>query len=187
MRRGVARRASGWALLLALAACDRGCRTSQELRPLAKSLRDLQGVDCPDGLARCEAGSVSVSRLATLPSTCASSPQGCVCPWDAVGECSNGCVDEGVVLAVERSLATVQLCVASSDAGLPAVPWAGSVLPPTTCDDEDSYRCTGGSVVDCRSATPVGSCVRGCYRDGASLPNEATVTRERAFALLCSR
>ena len=64
------RRLCGWALLMTLAACDRGCRTSQELRPLAKSLRALQGVDCPDGLARCEAGSVLVSRLTTLPSTC---------------------------------------------------------------------------------------------------------------------
>ncbi|MGH7439000.1 MAG: hypothetical protein ACRENE_25205, partial [Polyangiaceae bacterium] len=181
-------RVCGWALLLSLAACDPGCATSQKLRPLAKSLRALQGVDCPDGLARCEAGSVSVSRLTTLPGTCAGTPQGCACPWDVAGECLNGCVLEGLELVVEPPRATAQLCAPPAGAPSPAVPWAGSVLPPTPCDEGDAYRCAGGAVLDCRSATPVGSCVGGCYRDGASIADTTlALTRERAFALLCSR
>jgi hypothetical protein len=176
--------------LAGLAGCERGCARSaiesSKVAQVGRGLSVLAGVDCPDGLARCEASTVSVSRLATVPRSCPGPAAACTCPWDAVGECPNGCVAEGIELVIEAPLATAQLCAAAPDAGAAAVGWTGAVLPATSCDEGDAYRCTAGAVVDCRARAPVGRCVRGCYREGAAVPDDEP-TRERAFALLCSR
>jgi hypothetical protein len=178
------------ALLLLTGGCQRGCaRSALESNPAARlgsGFGDLQGVDCPGRLARCESGSVSVSHQATLPGRCEGTPSACACPWEAIGECHAGCVSEGLEMVVDAPLAAAQLCALTPDAGAVAGPWIGDVLPATSCDEGDSHRCTGGVVVDCRSASPVGRCLRGCYREGAAVPDDEP-SRERAFALLCSR
>ncbi len=169
-----------------LAGCDRSCVTSERAGQLGQALRTLGAVDCPDGLARCEAATVSVSRLATVPRSCAGPASACTCPWTAIGDCPGGCVADGVELVVEAPRAMAQLCAPPADAGPPAGPWPGGVVPALDCDEGDSFRCTGGAVIDCRKRTPVGQCLRGCYREGASLPDDR-LSRETAFALLCSR
>jgi hypothetical protein len=177
-------------LVLMLGACERGCaRSALESGSPGKAVRGLEALssmDCPDGLARCEAAGVAVSRRATLPGSCRAPSPACTCPWEGVGECPNGCVAEGLELVVDAPLAAAQLCNPAGEAGALAGPWSGPTVPPTECDDGEGYRCRAGVVVDCRSRAPVGQCAHGCYRDGASTPDEGVV-REQAFALLCSR
>jgi hypothetical protein len=176
--------------MLGLCGCERGCARSvvqsSKAAELGRGLSALSAVDCPDGLARCEVGTVSASRVATVPLRCKGPASACTCPWDVVGECVNGCVAEGVEMVVDAPLATAQLCAPGSDAGAWFVTSREATPEEEGCDEGDAYRCSGGVVVDCRLRTPIGRCTRGCYRDGTSVPAGET-GREEAFALLCSR
>jgi hypothetical protein len=75
---------------------------------------------------------------------------------------------------------------------LPPSVAAGSVVVDATagleadCDEGDRYRCAGGRVVECASGQIVAACLRGCFAEGSSIDDDA-VTREGAFAILCSR
>lgn len=142
-------------------------------------------VDCPDGLARCEASVVSASRLATVARACTAPPSGCSCPWEVVGQCPRGCAADGVQVVVERALATAQLCAPGADAGVLADPVSG-MSGNAGCEEGETYRCSAGLVLECPSGAALGRCVRGCYVDGAAIQDEG-VQREAAFAILCSR
>jgi hypothetical protein len=199
--------AVGLATALACGGCERGCtrdwlaeRGLGAPTPTAPGPMPLNAVDCPDGLARCEEGVVSASRLATVPMPCRSPSADCACPWDRVGECATGCLAEGAEVVLERARATAQLCEpapnhASFANPLGSPPAGGSPAPAevdafgetgATCDEGDRYRCAGGRVVECASGSPVAQCVRGCSSEGASIDDDA-VSREAAFAILCSR
>jgi hypothetical protein len=180
--------------LAALAGCDRGCHGTRlrDLRggvgsALSSGALPLNTADCPDGLARCSAGVVSVSRLATLRLPCQGPPGACSCPWDWAAECTSACVADDVELVVERAQADRQLCAPAADAGLFVVPApAPAPSPGELCDEGQRYLCAGGQVVDCASGRVVGLCVRGCFAEGTSIDDDA-VSREAAFAILCSR
>jgi hypothetical protein len=140
-------------------------------------------IDCPDGLARCSGGIVEASRLATIAMPCKGSPESCVCPWDRAGECEQGCVVDDLEVVVDRPLAATQLCAAPPDAG--PLTRAGSQA--AGCTEDVQWRCTGGAVVSCQDQAAVAVCLRGCFREGTEIGTELPVTREAAFAILCSR
>jgi hypothetical protein len=178
--------------LLAAAGCERGCGLLGEhgtASPNATSAVPRPVIDCPDGLARCEEGTVSVSRLAALPVPCSGPAGSCICPWEALEPCPGPCAAEGAEIVVDRALARAQLCAPGPEAGAMAVPMVG---PPATddgdmpCDEGDRYRCAGGRVVECVTRAPIGRCLRGCFTDGTSIGDDG-VSREAAFAILCSR
>ena len=180
-------------LILSLAGCERGCARSWfEERGLGSEGRRpppgagaLNAVDCPDGLARCNDGIVEVSRLAMISQPCRGTPEQCACPWERVGECDRGCVVDGLEVVAERDKASTQLCAPEPDAGV--IARTLPVTSPSGCDEEQLYRCAGGAVVACAERAVVGMCVRGCVSEGASVGGELAVSREAAFAILCSR
>jgi hypothetical protein len=109
--------AGGLLCLLLVSACDRGCAS----RWIAKRKESVASgpsvfapaLDCPDGLARCVGGVLEVSELARIPMPCsASEGHGqCACPWRAVGECSHGCLAEGVEVVSAPERAATRLCL----------------------------------------------------------------------------
>jgi hypothetical protein len=188
------------ALALALGGCERGCarewlaeRGLGAPGPSSPGPMPLYAVDCPDGLAQCDEGAVSASRLATVPMPCRGPANDCTCPWEPAGACASGCVAEGVEVVVEKGLAARQLCASGRDAGVFALPMssavgAGGATPnaDAACDEGDRYRCSGGHVVECATSMVVARCLRGCFAEGTSIDDDA-VSREAAFAILCSR
>jgi hypothetical protein len=181
------------ALFFALAApgCDKGCGNARvgvrEVRNLgAKALGDLPiaGTDCPDGLARCEQGVISVSRLATIPAPCSGPPETCRCPWDRIVDCPNGCAADGVEVVMERG-AAAQLCALRGGV-LPAVPSQVPIPAPAPCDEGDRFECRGNAVVECAGNLVIGTCLRGCQREGGAIDDDRA-SRVAAFAILCSR
>jgi hypothetical protein len=177
---------------LALAGCDRGCGALIGRVTVGHGLgttalgQDLPlgGFDCPDGLARCEQGVISVSRLATIPSPCRGSPEACRCPWDRAADCPGPCAADGVEVVVERS-AAAQLC-APQDGPSFVLPSRAPLPSPGPCEEGDRFECSSGSVVECASNSIAGTCLRGCQRDGGAVDDDR-VNREAAFAILCSR
>ena len=181
------------AISVGLAGCERGCRGLGErmvgLSPSATAVQPRPAVDCPDGLARCEEGTVSVSRLATLPMPCTGPASACSCPWVVLGDCLGGCAADGVEIVVERARAVAQLCALGADSGLlaaPPPPQAADAGDDVLCEEGQRYLCAGGRVVECASSKVVGRCVRGCFAEGTSIDDDG-VNREAAFAILCSR
>jgi hypothetical protein len=145
----------------------------------------MNAVDCPDGLARCEAGEVSASRLGTVRLPCNAPPPRCSCPWDVIGRCEYGCTAESVEILVDRTLAATQLCAPGPDAGAFARP----TLPAraaTPCEEGQRYACRGGLMVECASGITVGWCTHGCFSEGAAIDDDR-VSREAVYAILCSR
>ncbi len=153
--------------------------------PSPSGLPALNALDCSDGLARCEAGVVSVSRLATIPLSCSLPPPACSCPWERVADCDGRCAVDDLEVVIDRSHASTQLCAPGPDAGIfaRATP---AVRATITCEEGQRYVCNAGSTVECASGSVVGFCTDGCYVDGASIDDDG-VSREAAFALLCSR
>jgi hypothetical protein len=145
----------------------------------------VNALDCSDGLARCEAGVVSVSRLGTVPLPCSLPPPACACPWEQVADCDGRCAVDGLELVIDRSLAPAQLCAPGPDAGV----FARATLPvraTITCEEGQRHVCSAGLTIECASGSAVGFCTHGCYVDGASIDDDG-VSREAAFAILCSR
>jgi hypothetical protein len=95
-------------------------------------------------------------------------------------------VADGVELVIERRLAAAQLCAPGRDAGVFAVPPRATDAGERLCEEGDRFLCSGGRVVECASEAAVGWCVRGCFAEGASIDDDG-VSREAAFAILCSR
>jgi len=168
--------------------CERGCARSWVLGRSSGTRETSQAgpwnaIDCPDGLARCEAGVVSVSVLATVPQPCSGPQAQCACPWEVIGECERGCTVDGLDLVVDRRLARAQLCAPPAGAAPLARPTTAARAAP--CEEGQRYACRGGFVVECVSSSSVGLCDRGCYAEGASIDDDG-IGREAAFALLCS-
>jgi hypothetical protein len=195
--RSLVRRAAPAVLLLLLSSCERGCARDWLVRqgvgpgegkggPPWKPASPLNAVDCPDGLARCTAGVVEVSLLTSIPQPC-TPPSPCSCPWSVQAYCEGACVAEGAEVVIERPLAARQLCAPSQPGG--AVIRVTPAGPPThgVCEDGQLFRCSGADVVDCRENAIIGTCIRGCFAPDAYLEGDAPVSREAAFAILCSR
>lgn len=182
--------------ILSLCGCQRGCarewlgehgvgQGGEPTRPVPPGAQAFNAVDCPDGLARCSGGVVETSRLATIGQPCKGTPQQCTCPWEREGECDRGCVADDLVVVVDRERALRQLCAPGADAG-PAASLLTSP-PASRCDEDVLYRCAGGAIVSCADHAVVALCVKGCALDGATLGDDTPVSREAAFALLCTR
>jgi hypothetical protein len=90
---------------------------------------------------------------------------------------------EGVDVVVDRPLAQAQLCAPGRDASANIA----AVAEPAAagCEEGEVFACRRGALIDCDGHRQYG-CPRGCYREGASLDSEG-VSREAAFAILCSR
>lgn len=181
-------------LSLALCGCERGCARGwlgqhgvTDNPKQAQGAPSLSAIDCPDGLGVCREGVVEVSRLATIVQPCHGPPEKCGCPWERAGECERGCAADGVEVVVERDAATRQLCKPAPDAVVVGPPPPDAVA--TACDEGDAYRCARGLVVACHDNAVVARCARGCAGEGTALSSEdeAPVSREAAFAILCSR
>jgi hypothetical protein len=197
------------ALLVFVSGCERGCARGWLLdhgvgsgsAPWAESASSsvarslaMNVVDCPDGLGRCSAGSIEVSRLAMIPQPCRGPQSVCACPWELMGSCEHGCVADGLEVVVGRAQATTQLCAPEPDAVFAVPPSGregeGGATDLVGCDEGQLYRCAGGRIVDCAVHAAVASCVHGCSEDGAFVEEgiaEHVITREAAFAILCSR
>jgi hypothetical protein len=176
----------------------------------------VNAMDCPDGLARCVEGRIEVSRLAVIAQPCRGPESACACPWEPLAWCGRGCVAPGVELIIERDAAAAQLCAPAvaasasrvsprpsdqreghagdgggawdggpgSDGGQPRSgwqEWGGR----NGCDEGQLYRCQDGRVVDCTGRAVVAECPQGCFAEGAFIADD--VSREGAFAILCSR
>jgi hypothetical protein len=161
-------------------------------------------VDCPDGLARCSDGRVEVTRLATIPQPCRGPQSACGCPWAYVAECDRGCVADGLEVVMDRARAPVQLCADGADGADRAHAVIAAAeegergeragVGLVECDEGELYRCVGDGVVDCARRAVVARCLRGCSAESASVEDGLEdgieghrVTREAAFAILCSR
>ncbi len=212
MRR--ARPAVVLALLIALLpACERGCLVTWlrdhgaggQAPPSSSAFFPMHGVDCPDGLGRCVGGVVEVSRVSRYELPCAGSPESCVCPWDALGDCPRGCAAEGVETVIPREHAFAQLCAPDPSRPL-ARPLVGVPAPVGACVSV-GYRCVASQVVACSEggarapgATPArgeggagdlsarafAACLEGCASEGA-LVDEEDVDDQAAIRILCAR
>jgi hypothetical protein len=147
----------------------------------------MNALDCPDGLARCTGGVVEASRLATIPQPCKGAPESCVCPWERLGECGRGCVVDGLEMVVDRGVALPQLCAPALDSGTTTARIATGAPEAADCDEDVTYRCSGGAVVACSEHRVVATCERGCFAEGTEIGSDPPVHREAAFAILCSR
>jgi len=181
-------------LLASEAGCGRGCGAvlrswvggREPERSGTAAAAGIGRADCPDGLARCEQGVVSVSRLATIPVPCHGPPAACTCPWERAASCPGACAADSVEVVMEKDRAAAQLC-APAVAAPPYVlqsPAAVAGAPP--CQEGSRFECSAGSIVECASGSFVGRCLKGCERDGASADDDR-VDRVAAFAILCSR
>jgi hypothetical protein len=106
-------------------------------------------------------------------------------------------VADGVEVVIDRVMAAAQLCapavvpaiVPAIDGG-PVARLAAGRIPnaPRACAEDQLYRCADGVVIDCLAHEAVAMCIRGCFADGAFIDDASgSVTREAAFAILCSR
>jgi len=202
--------------LLVLSGCQRGCLSTWlndhgfggEL-PKPPSMAEAKEAPCPDGLARCRAGAVSVSRAYTPPERC--SPEGCRCPWEQVAVCPRGCAAEGFEIEMPRESAAKQLCAPEPGAIFARAPGAlpEHLTPRGAAPDQDAsadesdrrsdesvveafceverYHCARGVVHRCDSgqARPVAVCSAGCVQGEGLIVEEIPV--EAATAVLCAR
>ena len=146
----------------------------------------LRGLDCPDGLARCTEGTVEASSLAVIAQPCRGPESACACPWEPVGACERGCVADRLEIIIERDAAAAQLCAPVGHAFVP--PAVGDSLAPPGCDEGQLYRCAARVVADCLHRRAIGSCLRGCFAEGASIEDDVgDLSREAALAILCLR
>jgi len=184
--------------LVFLGGCERGCLTTWltehgvgEPAPSSKHAVTFNGVDCPDGLARCIGGVVEVSRVSHYALPCSGPAEACMCPWDSVGACPAGCAADGVEAVVPRERALAQLC-ASDPAHPVARPVLPNASPPGACDDGvTGYRCLASIVVACTASDAgvrpraVAACVHACAPGGDAI-DEDDATDEGASRILCA-
>ena len=200
-------------LVAVLPACERGCAARERITearwgaapgaggvgPSGSSSAglDLGGTDCSDGLARCVAGAVEVSRLAHLPSRCVpagASPEraapSCSCPWDPAGGCRHGCAIEGIVIAASPLAARVQLCKPGPDE-LASRPALAEELRRVEVCAEEGVRCRDGIVQRCeRAGAPshvLGACAFGCASEVDGLEAGESLPTDGLVAILCRR
>jgi hypothetical protein len=187
------------AACVALAGCQRGClATWLEQTGLFGGERGagarstpggfaLSGVDCPDGLARCEGGIVEVSRPAHIPPDCRGSANECACPWQSVGSCGGkGCVKDDLEMVLSPSLAATQLCAAPGEVFARPAP-VGAVQLPAACEEGVDFLCVEGAVIACddTKARSAGVCILGCAESGLQIDEK--LSDDEAAAILCKR
>jgi hypothetical protein len=163
-------------------ACTRGA-CAQKQAELVEHSQTLALVDCPDGLARCEAGEVFAAQLARVP-------DGQSCPFAHLGRCATRCVIDDLVVALPQTSALLQLCegVADEPELLPLsqpAQAAPPVAPGGECDTGE-FSCSGTTLYACTDSRwqPRGNCPRGCVPDTAPLHAQELRT---ANHVLCSR
>lgn len=152
---------------------------------------DLFGTDCSDGLLRCVDGRVEASRAAWLPDPCGSpgqeKPGACACPWDWIGQCSNGCVADGLEVLATPDAGASQLCRPSAPIARPLLPGEGGQVE--ICATE-GFTCVDQIVRHCeRTGQPVrmlGLCLFGC-RHGVAVEHGEAVNPDGLVAILCQR
>jgi len=203
----LARRAALIVSLTGFLGCQRGCLATWlaahgfgAADPSESLAKGEMEVPCPGGLARCADGVVTLSRSYAPPAGC--SPEGCRCPWDAIGRCDAGCVAEAIEVEMPPAVALLQLC-APPRAALSAAPGeiAGlaTPVPPeyerprpdggdtlrVDCEIE-RYRCVDGVVSACDGGEhPLVLCARGCAEGEGAVYED--VPADAAVALLCAR
>jgi hypothetical protein len=180
-----------WPLLLVFVGCERGCLSNwlaerglghPAAGASAKGPTDLRGIDCSDGLARCQDGVVEVSIAYHYPDPCSGPAEKCRCPWERLGDCPGACAADGVELVVERERALRQLCAARPDEDFARR--SGDAAAVVPC--EATFACHGSTVIACGPPpAAVATCARGCAHEGDALEEE--VDTVAASALLCSR
>jgi hypothetical protein len=190
--------------LVFLSGCQRGCLTTWirdrgSASKAAAPLTMMNGIDCPDGLARCVGGSIEISHVARVPRPCppSSRPEDCQCPWEATATCPRGCSEEGTEVVVPPDRAAARLR-APDPQNPPARPVQGVLAPPGACGVE-GYVCIGSLVVACSATAAPGTgsdggltprvfaaCVRGCFQEGETL-GEEEADPEGAARILCAR
>ena len=171
------------------AGCGRSCSRADVLGLGTGRTTDaifVNGIDCPDGLARCREGYVEVSRLATIEQPCRRPAAQCLCPWERIGSCPIGCVAERVEIVAEPSMASGQLCAPQADAG-PIAQSTGAFAPRASCEEGQLFRCAKGVVIACHGGAPNATCLRGCFADGAAVNDDEPVADWAAVAILCAR
>lgn len=177
----------------AFTGCERGClmrgwTEKQEGPPPSASGQttplDLRGVDCADGLLRCNGGVIETSLVGHLPAKCLANernerrmrsekaPAECICPWSAIGQCRSGCANDNLeIVATDLDAGASQMCK-------PLQPYARPILPEDhasieVCAD-DGISCRDGIVTTCVAASPsrpIAHCIFGCAL-GVSLAEE---------------
>jgi hypothetical protein len=165
-----------WALLLNLGCARGACADRPE--ELVSRAQALGAVDCPDGLARCEAGEVSISQLTRVPPSAA-------CPFRHIGRCATSCVLEDATVTLPAKAAMIQLCADALTDNHTAVA-TGPVPPEGECE-EGSYQCTRRTVYGCdpqRGWSPRADCPRACVVDTGTLNAD---TLAAAAHVLCNR
>ncbi len=152
---------------------------------------DLFGTDCSDGLLRCVDGRIEASRAAWLPDPCGSPGQekggACVCPWDPIGRCPNGCVADGLEVVATPDAGAAQLCRPDAPIARPLLPGEGG--PAEICAS-GGYACVDRIVRHCeRPGQPVrmlGLCLFGCQQ-GIAVESGETLNPDGLVAILCRR
>ncbi len=191
-----------------LGGCERGCLaqwlgergfggalpgTTGPETPPSKGPVDLGGTDCSDGLLRCVEGEIEASRIAHIPSHCVKKTEGekrgspCTCPWEVVGACTTGCVEEGLEIVASVDAGSSQLCRPDAAVARPLLPAEGG--NPIICSME-GYRCVDEVVQLCerpgQPAQLVGKCLNGCATHVEVDPGE-TKNLNGVLSILCRR
>lgn len=160
----------------------------------ANQRRDLSGTDCSDGLARCVAGHVEVSRLGHVPHPC--EPRAgvtCACPWDDVGACEVGCAAEHLEISAEPDAAKSQLCSPRRAVERELLP---DEVPRDVCAGL-GFSCVDNVVRECseigRPVRAIARCIDGCASgvnvpliEGTDRPGAPT-RLDGVVAILCRR
>jgi len=178
-------------LVVFLSGCERGCLSTwwdshvhSGATPQNLTTVPEEKVGCIAGLVRCTAGAVQASR-ADVAAHC--SPEGCVCPWDDIGHCARGCVEEGVPIEMPIDAGPAQLCAPELDAG-EVVSREEPVLMDDAGDiqcEMEGFSCINGRVSSCASPH-VAVCTHGCAAlDDLRLDNDDDL--HAAALILCAR
>jgi hypothetical protein len=159
----------------------------------------LAGTDCSDGLVRCVEGRIEASRLAHLPHPCGSPSleegrrSECVCPWDVVATCEDGCAAEGLVAIADPDAGGRKLCAVDKAAwgavARPPLPGDPALLEPRICNDV-ALVCVDGAVRRCDGAGApeqiVAVCVQGCD-PGIAIDHGDRMIGDGVAQILCRR
>lgn len=189
---------------VALGGCERGCLSNwlsergvggktPETTGRGTPSSALQGFDCSDGLLRCIDGQVEASRATHIPDSCAKGAAGerrattCTCPWESVGACPSGCVENGLEVVAWPDAGFPQLCLPNHAVARPLLP---AETESTEICATEGVTCVNETVRLCehigRPARLVGKCLNGCQAHIEIEPGE-TMDLHGVLSILCRR
>ena len=153
-----------FAFALALSGCERGCLSTwweshTKPQPVITGSQPGEHPGCVSGFTRCMNGGIQASRDAPNVKC---TPEGCACPWNAVGKCDHGCVEEGVAFELPEDAGAAQLCAPEHAADVVADGEIAMDAGEIACEME-GYRCSEGIVSSC-AAPKAARCVHGCAK-----------------------